>query len=81
MRARRCRRLSTRSRFAPGDFAALETLFASKPDEVLAWFKRLGIGCLMELDCFARLRSEQPAVAARIAFIAATLGIPVDKAS
>lgn len=77
MRMRKCRRIRSGSRFAPGDFVQLETLFKSKPDEVLSWFSSLGIGCLMELEMYARLRAEQPQVAARIAFVAATLGIPV----
>lgn len=85
MRIRRVRVLRASSRresspFMPGDYAALEHLFAGKPETVPRHFQDLGIGCLMELETFARLRAEQPAVASRIAFVAATMGIPVGPA-
>jgi hypothetical protein len=58
------------------DYQALERLFASKPEVVLSYFETAHVGCLMELDCFARLCVERPEVAARIVLVAVTMGIP-----
>jgi hypothetical protein len=57
------------------DYEDLERLFAGKPELVLSYFAQAQIGCLMELALYERMMQERPPVAARIALVAATMGI------
>jgi hypothetical protein len=54
----------------------MEELFQSKPETVLAYFQTVGLMCLNELDLYVQLKKRRPQAAAKIVFIAATLGIP-----
>ncbi|HLV81989.1 MAG TPA: hypothetical protein VKT32_16995 [Chthonomonadaceae bacterium] len=57
------------------DFIVLERLLAAKPHVVLEHFAACQIRCLAELRMWERFKAEQPQAAARIALVAAAMGI------
>ena len=65
----------SRTQITLQDFADLERLLTSKPDVVLEHFAACQITCLAELAMWERFKAERPKAAARIVFVAATMGI------
>ena len=60
----------------PDDYILLHWQLLAKPAKVLAHFSSAGIEALCQVEGWDDLKARDPQGAARIIFVAATMGIP-----
>jgi len=77
VRASRRRSVVT-SDISTWDYLRLKRELCGRPALVLEHFKTCQIGSLMELPLFLEILTQTPKIAARIALVAVSMGIPID---